>query len=159
MHQLPSQPQKLTRVFVYGTLKPGESNYQTYCAAKVIEAKTAIALGQLFALPFGYPAMVQPGNSPVTGCLLTFPDSTILQHLDWLEDYDAQREAAANEYNRQLIKTYAPDFTPFGEAWVYLMTPEQVKAAGGSLLPHGCWSSNLVAAAQRQLESKSTSLD
>ncbi len=29
------------RVFVYGTLKPGEANYQKYCAGKVVEAKRA----------------------------------------------------------------------------------------------------------------------
>jgi gamma-glutamylcyclotransferase (GGCT)/AIG2-like uncharacterized protein YtfP len=28
-------------VFVYGTLKPKESNYSAYCAGKVINSKTA----------------------------------------------------------------------------------------------------------------------
>lgn len=139
MHQLPDQPQELTRVFVYGTLKPGESNYHAYCAAKVMEAKTAIARGQLFALPFGYPAMSK-GNSQVQGYLLTFSDPTILQQLDWLEDYDAHRPEADNEYSRQLAEIYAPDSTPCGKAWVYLMTLERVAAMGGVLLPHGCWS-------------------
>jgi gamma-glutamylcyclotransferase (GGCT)/AIG2-like uncharacterized protein YtfP len=45
------------RVFVYGTLKPGEANYQRYCAGKVVDAERTSVLGKLFALPMGYPAM------------------------------------------------------------------------------------------------------
>ena len=64
-------------VFVYGTLKPNNSNYQQYCATKVISSQPAIALGQIFALPMGYPAMIE-GNDQVQGYLLTFADSNIL---------------------------------------------------------------------------------
>jgi gamma-glutamylcyclotransferase (GGCT)/AIG2-like uncharacterized protein YtfP len=129
----------ITNIFVYGTLKPRESNYQRYCAGKVLEAKRAIALGELFSLPFGYPAMT-PGKSLVHGFLLSFPDSTILSHLDWLEDYDPQRPAERNEYNRQLIETYNSAFTLLGRAWVYLMTPQQVRSCNGVLIPDGWWS-------------------
>jgi len=129
----------LIRVFVYGTLKPGESNYQRYCAGKVLEAKRAIAFGQLFSLPLGYPAMTL-GESPVQGFLLSFPDETVLRHLDWLEDYNPHRSAAENEYNRQQIETYNLALASLGLAWVYLMTPSRVHAYGGVLLPDGWWS-------------------
>ncbi|NET53980.1 MAG: gamma-glutamylcyclotransferase, partial [Merismopedia sp. SIO2A8] len=43
-----------TKVFVYGTLKPGEVNYDQYCASKVVEEIRAIAFGELFDLPIGY---------------------------------------------------------------------------------------------------------
>ena len=43
----------LVRVFVYGTLKPGEANYKRYCAGKVVDVKTAFVQGKLFALPMG----------------------------------------------------------------------------------------------------------
>ncbi len=128
-----------TNIFVYGTLKPGESNYQRYCAAKVLSAKRVIALGQLFALPFGYPAMT-PGESLVQGFLLSFPDSAILCHLDWLEDYHPHRPAAENEYNRQLIEIYNLASASLGKAWAYLMTPEQVHFCDGILIPDGWWS-------------------
>jgi gamma-glutamylcyclotransferase (GGCT)/AIG2-like uncharacterized protein YtfP len=59
-------------IFVYGTLKPGESNYQQYCAGRVLEAKRAIAFGQLFALPFGYPAMTEE-NTQFKGFYFLFP--------------------------------------------------------------------------------------
>jgi gamma-glutamylcyclotransferase (GGCT)/AIG2-like uncharacterized protein YtfP len=68
-------------VFVYGTLKPEEVNYQRYCAGKVVEEKRAIAFGQLFDLPLGYPAMTL-GESPVQGYLLTLADPTVLSILD-----------------------------------------------------------------------------
>ena len=38
------------KVFVYGTLKPGECNYLRYCEGKVVDACPAIARGELFAL-------------------------------------------------------------------------------------------------------------
>ena len=128
-----------TNIFVYGTLKPGESNYQHYCAAKVLSAKRASALGQLFALPFGYPAMT-PGESLVQGFLLSFPDSAILRHLDWLEDYHPHRPAEETEYNRQVIEIYNSVFASLGKAWAYLMTPEQVHLCDGILIPDGWWS-------------------
>lgn len=126
-------------IFVYGTLKPGESNYQRYCAGKVRSAKRAIALGQLFALPMGYPAMTI-GDRPIHGYLLSFPDPAILRHLDWLEDYDPRRKEVENEYNRQLIETYNSDGATLGLAWVYLMSLEQIYSFGGVFLPDGWWS-------------------
>ena len=130
---------ELVNVFVYGTLKPGESNYQRFCAGKVLEAKRAIAFGQLFALPFGYPAMTV-GKDPVQGFLLSFSDETVLSNLDWLEDYNIYRPAIENEYNRQQIETYNSTFAFVGTAWVYLMTLEQVHSYSSVLLPDGWWS-------------------
>ncbi len=126
-------------IFVYGTLKPGESNYQHYCAGKVLAAKRAIAFGKLFALPMGYPAMTM-GESPVQGFLLSFPDWAIFQHLDLLEGFDPSRHAEQNEYNRQLIETYNCALISLGLAWVYLMNPEQLHSLGGVFLADGWWS-------------------
>lgn len=129
----------IVNVFVYGTLKPGEANYQSYCADWVLTAKRAIALGKLFALPLGYPAMTK-GNLQVHGYLLAFPNADILRNLDLLEDYHQHQPAAKNLYNRQLIATYNLDFSYLGKAWVYLMTIEQVYSYGGVLLADGWWS-------------------
>lgn len=127
------------KVFVYGTLKPGEGNYQRYCAGKVVKAKRAIAQGLLFALPVGYPAMT-PGDTPVHGFLLTFANSGILLELDQLEDYHPSRPVEQNEYYRQQIITYDLDGRSQKPAWAYLMTFEQVSRRGGVLLPAGWWS-------------------
>lgn len=128
----------LLKVFVYGTLKPGEENYHSYCAAKVVDAIPAIALGKLFALPMGYPAMVQ-GNDPVHGYLLSFLDSDILTQLDDLEDYHPERAASENLYNRQQIKAHDLQGHSLGWAWVYIMTEELASQLGGIFLPDGLW--------------------
>jgi gamma-glutamylcyclotransferase (GGCT)/AIG2-like uncharacterized protein YtfP len=129
----------MLKVFVYGTLKPGESNYERFCAGKVLQAQRAIARGHLYALPIGYPAMT-PGDREVHGFLLTFTDNEILHHLDRLEDYNPHRYPEQNEYNRQLIETFNLSGQPLATAWTYLMTREQVQRQGGIFLPSAWWS-------------------
>ncbi len=128
----------MLQVFVYGTLKPGECNYQRYCVGKVVEEKEAIAYGQLFDLSLGYPAMTT-GESPVQGFVLTFADSGILSVLDELEDYNLHRQPEENEYNRLQIATYDKAGEALGLAWVYLMTFEKIKRFEGALMPSGWW--------------------
>lgn len=130
----------LVRVFVYGTLKPGEANYKKYCAGKVVDVKRAFVQGKLFALPMGYPAMTL-GDSQVHGYLLTFTNSKILKELDVLEDYHSDRQTPENLYNRQIIEVYEPRSLSLGWAWVYLMTLEQVEQLASFLQPDGWWSS------------------
>lgn len=126
------------KVFVYGTLKPGEVNYQRYCTGKVVEVKRVIAFGQLFDLPLGYPAMTL-GESTVQGFVLTFSAPDILSILDTLEDYNPNRTPEQNEYHRQQIEIYNLTRQVIGLAWVYLMTLEQVQQLEGILIPSGWW--------------------
>ncbi|MCS6815597.1 MAG: gamma-glutamylcyclotransferase, partial [Cyanobacteria bacterium] len=98
----------MIRVFVYGTLKPGERYYPHYCADKVIAVRPAIAYGNLYALPMGYPAMTI-GHRSVQGYVLTFADESIFNALDELEGYNASAPAADNEYDRCLIEAFTPD--------------------------------------------------
>ncbi|MDZ8053292.1 MAG: gamma-glutamylcyclotransferase [Aulosira sp. ZfuVER01] len=127
------------RIFVYGTLKPGEANYKRYCAGKVLDSKRAIALGKLFALPMGYPAMTL-GNSQVQGYLLSFADLDILSQLDQLEDYQPHRDLSENLYNRQQIGIYNLQGLSLGFAWVYFMSLERVSQLGGIPQADGWWS-------------------
>jgi gamma-glutamylcyclotransferase (GGCT)/AIG2-like uncharacterized protein YtfP len=127
------------QVFVYGTLKPGECNYQRYCAGFVVGAQPAVARGLLFALPVGYPAMT-PGEGSVHGVLLSFASPAILRHLDELEDYDPDRPTSQNEYDRQQIEVFNPALQSLGLVWAYLMTPEKVRRIGGVPIRAGVWS-------------------
>ncbi|AUT01481.1 hypothetical protein CLI64_14375 [Nostoc sp. CENA543] len=129
------------RIFVYGTLKPGEINYQRYCTNCVVDAQKAMTRGELFALPMGYPAMTM-GKELVHGYLLTFAEPEILDVLDYLEDYEPTREMSANLYNRYEIEVYSINYVSLGWAWVYVMNPEKVKQLGGRHLVDGCWSGN-----------------
>lgn len=131
----------MLKVFVYGTLKPGEYNYERYCAGKVIAAQPATAYGRLFALPVGYPAMTT-GEEIVYGVLLSFSDLAILQDLDRLEDYDPHRLPAENEYHRTQIEVFYLSGERLDFAWIYLMTPEQVERRGGVPVASGYWSAD-----------------
>lgn len=126
-------------VFVYGTLKPGEVNYDNYCSTKVRSLTEAYTWGNLYDLHLGYPAMVESKNK-VKGILLSFNDD-VLYSLDQLEGYQEQREAKFNEYYRQSISVYADDDRFLGKAWAYFMTRTKVKQYGGTLIRSGIWSS------------------
>lgn len=126
------------RVFVYGTLKPGECNYSTYCAENVTHVEAAIALGHLFDLPLGYPAATT-GDRPIYGYLLSFANSSVLQALDALEDYNARRPENCNEYIRRQTEVFDLDQRSLGFAWIYSMRLPLITQMGGVLLPDGNW--------------------
>jgi len=125
-------------VFVYGTLKPGECNYQRYCQGQVIAERRALALGKLYALSLGYPGMVA-GDGIVQGVILSFADPNIFLDLDQLEDYQPHRPAEENEYQRQQISVFDLNRQPLGLVWAYLMDIKTVEFYSGVLIPDGCW--------------------
>lgn len=49
----------LTSLFVYGTLKRGQSNYERFCQG-ALSIETATIGGRLYELPYGFPALVVP---------------------------------------------------------------------------------------------------
>lgn len=126
----------MINVFVYGTLKPGEANFDRHCQ-QALEMQEAIAHGTLYALSMGYPAMTS-GDSPIYGFLLSFNDPKILVELDALEDYCPNCPFEQNEYYRQKIQTFSLTRQPLCDAWVYLMECEKAKRLG-VLLPEGRW--------------------
>ncbi|NJK37388.1 MAG: gamma-glutamylcyclotransferase [Oscillatoriales cyanobacterium RM2_1_1] len=126
------------RVFVYGTLKPGEINYQQYCSLYPIHTQPAIAQGRLFQLSLGYPAMI-PGDGRVQGVILSFEDPQLLSTLDDLEDYHPHRLPEENEYQRQQILVCTPSEQPLGNVWAYFMTLEKIQLLGGVEIPEGNW--------------------
>ncbi len=135
----------LTKIFVYGTLKPGECNYSRYCEGKVIKAEEAIAFERLFHLrELGYPGMTL-GEGKVRGVVLSFTDPNIFQSIDVLEDYAPNRPAEENEYNRQQISVYTVTGTSMGLVWAYIMTPQRVDLRGGVFLPEGIWHQEIAA--------------
>ena len=131
----------LVRIFVYGTLKPGECNYLRYCDGKTIYAQQATAHGQLFHLSLrGYPAMIAAVGT-VRGVVLSFTDPNMLNILDDLEDYHSNRPLEANEYDRRQIEAFNLAGESMGLVWAYLMQPHRVSLLGGVLLPEGVWNS------------------
>lgn len=125
-------------VFVYGTLKPREYNYQRYCEGRVIAIRPALTQGQLFALSLGYPGMVK-GDGIVQGVILSFSDANIFLDLDQLEDYQPHRPPQQNEYQRQQIPVSDLNHQPLGLVWAYLMDMKKVQSYSGVFIPDGCW--------------------
>ena len=130
-------------VFVYGTLKPGESNYLNYCAGKTIKETQAYTWGELYHLSLGYPAMTE-GKRKIEGYLFTFADANILASLDKLEDYHPERPPDLSEYYRQQVSVYnlADDF--LGLAWTYLMNLNKIKQLKGIPVNSGSWNNQLI---------------
>ncbi len=128
----------MLKVFVYGTLKPGERNYQFFCA-QAVEQIAAIASGKLYDLPMGYPAAVFPESSLVRGYLLLFSHPTVLQALDELEDYDPNQPMNQNLYQRHQIEVYDLKLESLGKVWTYSMSQAQIDAYGGIFISDGWW--------------------
>ncbi len=136
----------ILKVFVYGTLKPGEANYQNYCQGKTIAETPAYTRGELYQLSPGYPGMCQ-GNRKITGYLLEFAISqkeplincSILQELDRLEDYQENRSLELNEYYRIQPEIYSLDDTSLGNAWCYFMTKNKIIQLEGQAILTNQW--------------------
>ena len=140
----------MLHIFVYGTLKPGESNHRI-CVSSVLEARPAMAQGELYALPFGYPAMALSATtwdrSSVHGFLLSFADAGILDVLDAYEQHDPEMfrccaphlVLAQHQYDRTQIKIYDQAQRLLGSAWSYVMSLEQIQRLGGTYLLSGQW--------------------
>lgn len=131
----------MLRVFVYGTLQPGERFHLPYCGDRVRVEGEALASGRLYHLPqLNYPAMTrEPGW--VRGVVLSFDDPQAILKLDTLEGFVGDRDPASNEYNRYEVEVFdaAEQSRSFGVAWAYYMSSEKVRQYGGIWLPGGLW--------------------
>lgn len=132
-------------VFVYGTLKPECCNFEHLCNGRVNATIPALTKGKLYQIPFytekytrGYPAMTLE-TGWVEGYLFEFKDAEILVELDQLEGYQEGRSPQENEYQRLLLPIFTVQKEPLMEAWVYVMTPENIAECGGFALNRNSW--------------------
>ncbi|MGI0480866.1 gamma-glutamylcyclotransferase family protein [Geminocystis sp. CENA526] len=130
--------ENIIKVFVYGTLKPRGKYYKIFCEGKTIEEQECWTKGSLFALPVGYPAMIE-GNDQVYGYVLSFASFKDLENLDKLEGYSGIPNSPLNEYDRAKIIVYNQANQAIDEVWSYFMTEEKVKTLNGVYLPSGMW--------------------
>lgn len=137
---------ELIRVFVYGTLQPGEKYHQPYCGGWVVAAEPAEVKGQLYHLSLGYPGLAV-GEDRIQGSLLSFDNPAILPRLDELEDYSPSRPASRNLYWRDRTPITHPQGQDLGEAWIYRMALDRIQALGGIYLPGGRWTGAIAAQA------------
>ncbi|WP_017299409.1 gamma-glutamylcyclotransferase family protein [Nodosilinea nodulosa] len=124
-------------LFVYGTLKPGERAFADFCAPYTIAIQPAMAVGRLYHLPLGYPAMTLEAGW-VHGTLLTFSAPACLYPIDAFEEYYPDRPEIS-EYQRDRHQVYNAQQQPLETAWIYTMTRDRVTALAGRWLPQGEW--------------------
>jgi gamma-glutamylcyclotransferase (GGCT)/AIG2-like uncharacterized protein YtfP len=123
-------------VFVYGSLKRGESNelLMRHASSRV----EASASGTLYNRRNGFPGMTLEGNDTIHGEYVTFSDmAQALPRLDKLESYDPLA-AQHHHYQRVTIQVHCADGQD-QQAWAYVMSPQKVTQQGGQRLPDGVW--------------------
>ncbi len=115
-------------VFVYGTLRPGLSNWHVAERVDAVPVREAWAEGlELFDLdPEGYPAVV-PGRRRVRGCILRVRE---LGPLDDLEDV----HAPLPRYERRRWRVDGRD------VWIYLyLLHDRLRRIGARRVAGGDW--------------------
>ncbi|WP_077618171.1 gamma-glutamylcyclotransferase [Bacillus sinesaloumensis] len=105
---------KLTKVFVYGTLRQHETNHYLIKDARCL-SRQCWTNGILYDTGFGYPAMIQNSAKRVYGELYEVT-SQQLHRLDQLEGYRGEGEDNHYERITQVVHT---DYDTF-EAYVYV---------------------------------------
>ena len=126
----------INKVFVYGTLKPGERNYDRVAlrAGRHSAKESSIEGFDLFHFhPENYPGILQQGQRRVFGWTLTYSDIEMaLELLDELEGVNL----APPLYNRILTTAY-----PDGESvWVYTYAfPARFSESTATLVESGVW--------------------
>jgi gamma-glutamylcyclotransferase (GGCT)/AIG2-like uncharacterized protein YtfP len=126
------------QLFVYGTLKPGEANYDLYCGDRVLSAQKVYTWGELYHLSLGYPGLTV-GDRKVYGILLRFRDDSVLEQIDRLEGYDPSRPPEENEYQRCRLPLFDLSDRFYTEAWGYRMATSKVHQYRGVLILSGWW--------------------
>ncbi len=126
------------RVFVYGTLKPGQRNWNRLLSGRVHRFQTARIRGRLYTLRLGFPAAV-PADDWIQGYLLGLPDSELLDRIDALEGFRPDRPARHNRYRRAVTPCFSPTGAPLGRAYAYFMDTDTAEALGGRPLLDGIW--------------------
>ncbi len=119
---------EINKVFVYGTLMRDMSNHHLI-EPFIRHLETAKTIGQVYDLPYGYPAMVS-GHEEVWGEIIELNDvEEALEVLDRLEGYSGV-DSPRNLYNRtvQVIYTMSGKTE---EAYVYFWAnPEALNQLG-----------------------------
>jgi gamma-glutamylcyclotransferase (GGCT)/AIG2-like uncharacterized protein YtfP len=111
----------MQRVFVYGTLRRGESHAHLMQGATCLGPHITEPCYTLCDLD-EYPAAVSWGVTAIRGEVYEVDDA-LLRRLDEYEEFP-------KVYNRRLIHT------PYGGAWIYLMLAPPAMAC---IIAHGDW--------------------
>jgi gamma-glutamylcyclotransferase (GGCT)/AIG2-like uncharacterized protein YtfP len=135
-------------IFVYGTLKPGESNYDTYLGGRTLAVRRALLPNAAMFTDGAYPylvadsALLAPLDAVHGALAYVAPEYYVetLQRIDWLEDY--KPFSPWSLYIRAEVSVETPDGNV--EAWTYVAGPKVLQGIrAGRLIKvaGGFWSS------------------
>ncbi|MBW2451383.1 MAG: gamma-glutamylcyclotransferase [Deltaproteobacteria bacterium] len=123
-------------LFVYGTLRPGGSNFARFLQEHAKRIQSASVSGQIYWHVEGdYPYLVN-GPGRVTGHLIEIDPEVwpnLLAEIDRLEDYDMQNEAESWYVRRRITATLANGQRQ--TCWTYFWN----RQCSGRLIEHGDW--------------------
>ncbi|MGC9538472.1 gamma-glutamylcyclotransferase family protein [Streptomyces sp. UG1] len=127
--------------FVYGTLRPGESNHDLFLRGRTESEVPALMRGLVLYDGPGYPYAVEEPGGVVTGEVVSArPEAydELLSALDRLEDYAPGD--SRNLYERVAREVTRADGTVV-RAWVYVAAPAVAARlrARGKLIEGGDW--------------------
>ncbi|WP_100398722.1 gamma-glutamylcyclotransferase family protein [Bacillus sp. FJAT-44742] len=92
--------------FVYGTLRPGLYNYESFIRGKTIEEVPAIAKGVLYSVTGGAFPCMRKGEEKIKGDLLYISPEyyeEVQKNLDLLEGYDPEQPEGSDYVRRTII--------------------------------------------------------
>jgi gamma-glutamylcyclotransferase (GGCT)/AIG2-like uncharacterized protein YtfP len=117
------------RLFVYGTLRPGQAAW-ALVAGHVVRSVPGTVRGAMYAFPLGYPGLVD-GDGTVQGELLWLADLDAA--LPLLDDYEG------DDFARVVRAVELADGSRV-TAWCYVLSdPSSVSVAGAIEVPGGDW--------------------
>jgi len=127
----------VARVLVYGTLRRGMANHDRFCF-DIVDVIPAWTRGRLYALPYGFPAMVPADDGRVIGELLFFPDpAAALHRLDHLEGF---RPDGPCHYDRIVVEAHLLAGGETVRAWCYVYGDGAAqRLVGAKVLAAGDW--------------------
>lgn len=123
-----------TRIFVYGSLRPGSGHpMAAWLAARAVAEGPAQVAGRLYRVSW-YPALVTTGATAgerVQGELFRLPSPELLTELDAYEDVRGQPD---DEYRRERVTVWQEGRAVEAWAWVW-----QPPLDGLERIPGGDW--------------------
>ncbi|MFM9612206.1 gamma-glutamylcyclotransferase family protein [Streptomyces niveiscabiei] len=128
--------------FVYGTLRPGETNHALFLSGRTLTEEPARLTGAVLYDGPGYPYAVEAPGGPIYGDLVTvapeyYPAS--LHELDALEEYRADDpDSPYLRVSRDVVRARSSEVV---RAWVYVAGPRistRLRATG-TLIETGDW--------------------
>lgn len=127
-------------VFVYGTLRQGESNYHLLKERTVLELPATINGMVLYALQ-DFPMMMEVGSAggKVAGELMTIDPAiyeAVMVVLDQLEDYDPATNSGMYFRVKRDVQLDSGEWVT---AWTYLGNPIYLSTVPHDMIAHGDW--------------------